>query len=437
MITYLLKTHNIFLSKAFRMKKLITFYFLSISFKRKGIVLCACTFFVVYISNGQSLREYIVEAEGNNPEIKALQHVYDISVERINEVSGLPNTTIGSGYFVSEPETRTGAQKASFSVEQDLPWFGTIKARKETAFAESEVYKNKLEIVKRKITLEVEEKYYKLYELKARQKILDEQEKLLDTYLEIALKEVENNGASTVDVLKLNIAKNNLQNQKEIVKGEALTVETAMNQVLHRDGFDPLLIPDNLFIPDEEPTMLLDDITYHPELVTYDQLKDVIEKKETVNAREARPSIGIGLDYVIVQERPNLSFSDNGKDIVMPQVSVSVPIFTKKHSSRSKQYELQKEEMFQKKEAKQNKLETLMEEAINNRITARINYNTQQKNIGQVKQAEKILISKYQTAQLDFEELLDVQQMLLTFENKKIEAIAMYFMQTATLNYLR
>ena len=437
MITYLLKTHNIFLSKAFRMKKLITFYFLSISFKRKGIVLCACTFFVVYISNGQSLREYIVEAEGNNPEIKALQHVYDISVERINEVSGLPNTTIGSGYFVSEPETRTGAQKASFSVEQDLPWFGTIKARKETAFAESEVYKNKLEIVKRKITLEVEEKYYKLYELKARQKILDEQEKLLDTYLEIALKEVENNGASTVDVLKLNIAKNNLQNQKEIVKGEALTVETAMNQVLHRDGFDPLLIPDNLFIPDEEPTMLLDDITYHPELVTYDQLKDVIEKKETVNAREALPSIGIGLDYVIVQERPNLSFSDNGKDIVMPQVSVSVPIFTKKHSSRSKQYELQKEEMFQKKEAKQNKLETLMEEAINNRITARINYNTQQKNIGQVKQAEKILISKYQTAQLDFEELLDVQQMLLTFENKKIEAIAMYFMQTATLNYLR
>ena len=437
MITYLLKTNNIFLSKAFRMKKLITFYFLSISFKRKGIVLCACTFFVVYISNGQSLREYIVEAEGNNPEIKALQHVYDISVERINEVSGLPNTTIGSGYFVSEPETRTGAQKASFSVEQDLPWFGTIKARKETAFAESEVYKNKLEIVKRKITLEVEEKYYKLYELKARQKILDEQEKLLDTYLEIALKEVENNGASTVDVLKLNIAKNNLQNQKEIVKGEALTVETAMNQVLHRDGFDPLLIPDNLFIPDEEPTLLLDDIIYHPELVTYDQLKDVIEKKETVNAREALPSIGIGLDYVIVQERPNLSFSDNGKDIVMPQVSVSVPIFTKKHSSRSKQYELQKEEMFQKKEAKQNKLETLMEEAINNRITARINYNTQQKNIGQVKQAEKILISKYQTAQLDFEELLDVQQMLLTFENKKIEAIAMYFMQTATLNYLR
>ena len=121
----------------------------------------------------------------------------------------------------------------------------------------------------------------------------------------------------------------------------------------------------------------------------------------------------------------------------MPMVSFSVPIFSKKHSARSKRYELEKEEMFQKREASQNRLEHIMEEAINNRITARINYNTQQKNIAQLKQAEKIVLSGYETAQLDFEEILDIQQMSLEFESKKIEAIARYFMQTAVLNYLR
>ncbi|MFD2563028.1 TolC family protein [Aquimarina rubra] len=403
--------------------------------KKQSLILLSLLSFL--FSNGQTLQEYIKEAQKNNPELKAFQNALDASIEKVNEAGSLPNTKIGTGYFISEPETRTGAQKAKFTAQQNIPWFGTIKARKESASLESDVHKNKLEIVKRKITLQVEQKYYKLYELKATQNVLEEQDKLLDTYIEIALKGVENNRASTVDVLKLNIAKNNLQNQKEILKGEILTAETALNQLLHRDGFDPLMIPDNLFIPEEEPTMMLDDIIYHPELLTYDHLNDLLEKKEVVNTKEALPSIGLGLDYVVVQERPDVSFSDNGKDIVMPMLSFSIPLFSKKYSSRSKQYELQKEEVFQKREASQNNLENLLEEAINNRITARINYNTQQKNLEQAKQAEKVLLSEYQTAQIDFEEILDIQQMLLDFESKKIQAISMYFMQTAVLNYLR
>lgn len=403
----------------------------------KTLITFGLLFFLFQGLKGQTLQDYIKEAKENNPELKAFRNALKVSEEKVNEVGGLPNTTIGTGYFVSEPETRTGAQKAKFSAQQRIPWFGTIKARKETASSESEVSKNELEIAIRKITLQVEQAYYNLYELKARQNVLTKQEKLLDTYIEIALKEVENNRASTVDVLKLNIAKNNLQNEKEILKGEILTSETVMNQLLHRDGFDPLIVPDNLFIPDEEPTMMLDDITFHPELMTYDFLNDLLEKKEDVNAKEALPSIGLGLDYVIVEERPNIDFSDNGKDIVMPSLSLSIPIFSKKHSSRSKQYELQKEEVYQKREASQNSLENMMEKAINNRITARIHYDTQQKNIEQAKQAEQIIVSGYETTQLDFEEILDVQQMLLNFENEKVKAIAQYFKQTAILNYLR
>lgn len=428
---------NSFLISIFEYLKLSPFCFLRLIVFKKRSITIVLLFLFFHPTSGQTLPEYIKEAKENNPELSAYQHALEVSLEKVNEAKSLSNTKIATGYFVSEPETRTGAQKAKFSAQQEIPWFGTIKARKETATAESEVHKNNLEIAKRKVVLQVEKKYYKLYELKARQNVLKKQDTLLDTYLSIAIKGVENNNASAVDVLKLNIAKNNLLNQEEILKGEILTTETAMNQLLHRDGFDALVIPDNLYIPDEEPTMMLDDIVYHPELVTYDHLTDLLDKKAVVNTKEGLPSIGVGLDYVIVQERPDVSFSDNGKDIVMPMLSFSVPLFSKKHSSRTKQYELQKEEILQKREASQNMLENLMEEAINNRITARINYNTQQKNITQAKQAEEILLSGYQTAQLNFEELLDIQQMVLSFENKKIEAVAQYFMQTAVLNYLR
>jgi len=386
--------------------------------------------------NGQTLTEYKREALENNPALKAWNQAVSIEVQKAKELMDLPDTKIGVGYFVSEPETRTGAQKARFSAQQDLPWFGTISARKKMAIVEQEITKNKLEIAKRKVILQLEKKYYELYELKAITKVLKKRDTLLSTYLQIAQTEVENGRASVVDVLKLNIAKNELQNQKEIIKGQMLTAETAMNKVLHRDGFDPLYVPDNLFIPVEEPTMLLDDISYHPEVLGFDHLQEIIDKKDKINTKESLPSIGLGIDYVIVEERSEINFPDNGKDVIMPKLTFSMPIFSKKYKARSQKYELQKEEALQRREASQNVLQHTMEKAINNRITSRINYDTQLKNIEQTKQAEEVLLAAYQTAQVDFAALLDIQQMVIDFEIKKIKAISSYFRQTAILNYL-
>ena len=80
-------------------------------------------------TKAQSLESYLQEAEQNSPMIQALELRYNIAKEKVNEVNTLPNTTVAAGYFVSEPETRTGAQRARFSVSQMLPWFGTITAR--------------------------------------------------------------------------------------------------------------------------------------------------------------------------------------------------------------------------------------------------------------------------------------------------------------------
>ena len=43
--------------------------------------------------------------------------------------------------------------------------------------------------------------------------------------------------------------------------------------------------------------------------------------------------LGFGLDYIYVEKRPDMNFSDNGKDIIMPMVSLSIPVFNKKYKS--------------------------------------------------------------------------------------------------------
>ncbi len=402
---------------------------------KRGLISILFTCFFVQ-SNAQTLQGYIEEAVQNNPQIKALQYTYEASLEKVNEAGSLPNTRIGAGYFVSEPETRTGAQKARFSASQPFPWFGTLKAKKEKEVSAGEVLKNDLRILQAKIALDVKKQYYDLYALKAKKKILKEQKLLLEKYKELSISEVTNNKASAVDVLMINIAQNQLNNTTEILKGKIFNTEASFNKILDRDGFEALVVPDNLFMPDEEPTLTIDEITYHPELLKYDALDQMIIAAQKVNGKERLPGLSVGVDYVVVEERPDMNFSDNGKDIIMPMVSFSIPLFSKRFKSRGKQFELQQESHLQQRAFEQNRLEEILEKAINDRITARIKYTTQIKNIEQSKQAERVALSVYQTGMLDFDELLKIQEMILDFEIEKIEAIKDYFMQTAILNYL-
>ena len=146
--------------------------------------------------------------------------------------------------------------------------------------------------------------------------------------------------------------------------------------------------------------------------------------------------IGFGLDYISVEPRPDMNFTDNGKDILMPMVSVSIPIFNKKYRSVSKQNELQRQEIQFQKQERLNALETLLDKAINERISSRISYATQTKNLKQAKDAEDILIKSYETGTINFNDVLDVQELQLKFQMNQIEAVKNYFIQSAIINYL-
>ena len=85
------------------------------------------------MAQGQTLEDYLRVAAQNNPEIQAFELNYRLALEKVEEASSLPNLDLGFGYFVSEPETRTGAQTTRFAVTQMLPWFGTLSARQSYA----------------------------------------------------------------------------------------------------------------------------------------------------------------------------------------------------------------------------------------------------------------------------------------------------------------
>lgn len=389
-----------------------------------------------FVAQAQSLDLLIEEALQNNPEIQKFELQYRIATEKVNEVNTIPNTEFAVGYFISEPETRTGAQRARFSVKQMLPWFGNITARENYVSSLADAKYEDIVIAKRKLITSVSQSYYNLYSNKAKQHVLAENIKLLETYETLALTSVEVGKASAVDVLRLQMRQNEMQQLRDVLQQQFLSEQTSLNNFLNRDDTVSIQVVDELLIPSEDVEINSSPLALHPELSKYDKLFKSVEQSELLNQKESSPMIGFGLDYIAVSERTDMNLLDNGKDIIMPMVSVSIPIFNKKYTSVSKQNELQQQEINYQKQERLNTLETLLDRAIKDRISARISNETATNNLKQAKDAENILIKSYETGTIDFKDVLDIQELQLKFQMNQIDAIKAYYVQTTIINYL-
>lgn len=401
----------------------------------KNIINIVIGLLMVTALKAQTLDSYIQEAENNNPEVQAFELRYNISKEKVEEADAFPKTEVSAGVFVSEPETRTGAQKARFSVKQMLPWFGSITLRENYASSLAEVDYLDIVITKRKLRLSVSQSYYELYAIEEKQVVLEENIQLLNTYEKLALTSVEVGGASAVDVLRLQIRQNELKEAKQVLEQEYKAVQTQFNNFLNRNENTSIAVVDALSV--EEPIEIQQvQLELHPELEKYDRLYESVAHSEVLNQKEANPNLGFGLDYIPVAKRPGMDFSDNGKDILMPMVSLSIPIFNNNYKSRTVQNELRQEEINAQKANRRNLLETILSDALNNKEASYIKYKTQLRNLEQAKNAEKILVKNYETGTIDFNDVLDIQELQLRFQMNLIEAVKNYYVQTTIINYL-
>ncbi len=383
----------------------------------------------------QDLQKYIEKAEENNPGIQAMETHYKISEEKIKEANSLPNTEISGGYFIKTPETRTGPQVYKLSARQMLPWFGTIGTHEDFARSVANTDNLKLIIARRKLALNVAESFYQLYALKAKQKVLNQNIELLETYHELALNSVETGNATAVEVLKLQIRQNDLQQQIEVLEQEFLAEKSDFNSLLGQTPTTRAEVPDSIFLPKDDLPVSFN-VENHPELLELDQVSASVNASEKLNQKQALPNVGVGVDYVAVAPRTDMNVSDNGKDILMPMISLSIPIFNNKFKSVSRQNELQLQEIQSKKQDRINTLKSLLESSLKRRDAARISYHTQLKNLSQANDAEEILRKNYETGTIDFQEVLDIQELQLKFQTNLIEAVKNYYSQSAIINYI-
>lgn len=400
----------------------------------KNTILILSLFLVSGFAKAQVLEDLIQEAYTNSPEIQKFDVQYKIASEKVNEANSLRNTDFNFGYMAVAPEMEMPMERFRVSVMQMLPWFGTISARKNYAASMAEAQYVEVVIAKRKLALSISQRYYQLYEIRAKQEVLDKNITLLQTYERLALNSLEVGKASAVDVLRLQIRQNELRQQKEVLLQENKEIQAAINSLMNLPYDKEVVVVGSFEIPEEENYYNYENLDVNPELLKYDKLYQSVEQAEVLNQKESAPMLGFGVEYVNQENSPMIT--SPYKDMVMPMVSLSIPIFNNKYKSQTRQNELRKQEIQFQKEERLNVLKADLSKAISQQNQARIKFSIQKQNLKQAEDAEEILIKNYETGIIDFKDILDIQELQLKFQTAQIESVTMYYVQSAIINYL-
>ena len=385
----------------------------------------------------QTLDSYLEMAAKNNPGLQSKYKEFEAALQKIPQVNALPDPSFSFGYFISPVETRVGPQRAKFSLSQMFPWFGTLEAKGDAAaLMAAAKYQSFLE-AQNKLYFDVAASYYPLYELQQMQEIELENIEILESYKTIATRKFENGAAPMVDVLRVDIILKDSRTNLEILNEKEHALVSTFNNLLNRNENEDVIVADTLQATGVEIEAVKDSLLLRNPTINALDLKTKASKaNEIIAQKQGLPNIGVGLDYVVVGEPSGMSVADAGKDILMPMVSVSIPLFRKKYDAAEKEARFMQESYTLQKENVLNSLSSEFDRTLFE-ITQQLELlKLYREQVTTTEQSLNLLFSSYGNSGKEFEEVLRMQQQLLKYEKMMATAEVQYQIALAKLNYI-
>ena len=398
----------------------INFYFLiSINFPN------------VYAQETESLNQYLPIAGENNPKLKSLFNQYSAALEEVPQAGTLPDPQLSFAVFIQPIETRVGAQRASFSVSQMFPWFGTLTAQERMAAERAKVKLQQFEDAKLELFKQVKVTYNDLYYLQKATQITRANLELLASFKELARVNFEGARAGFADVLRVQMEEEDLQNRLQYLEEGRLPLITQFEQLLNQTLAEPIALPDSLW---QEELVLAKDSIFRTILANNPRLAELryeaqaYESQATVAKKMGLPSFTLGGSYTSIAARtdtgmPGTDVPNNGQDaILFPQVGVRLPLYRKKYRAMEKQATLQQEAVAISEESIQDQLLTELEQLYRNYQDAQRRVALNNRLADLAERTLGLLQTEFSTGEADFEEVIRLQQQLLNYQLQKEQA---------------
>ncbi len=381
-------------------------------------------FFSCNLIYSQSLNDYFLIAAENNSSLKASYKEYEAAIQRITQAKSLPDPQIGFGFYLSPNGSPFFQENLRISLSQTLPWFGTLKAEGDAYALEADALFQNFINERNQLYFEVSKKYYQLVKIKQLIDIEKSNLSLLNSYKSITKVKFENNEGTLVDILRVEMLIDEANLNIKLFNEEIEPVASTFNQLLNRD-FNEEVIIDEKELKNEYDAQF--DIENHPQIQSLSLLIEAEKQKSRAVKLSGMPQFSVGLDYEILQGQNNM---------LMPMVNFSIPIFRKKYQGAIRQSELMQESFAYQKENFKNVVEAELKNLLFNinkqDDLLKLYDNQEQKS----KTSLNLLYSGYSNDGEKFEEVLRMQQQLLNYQTKKVEASVELSTLIAELEYL-
>lgn len=302
----------------------------------------------------QTVDHFIELALDHNPGLEALRLGYESSKEQSNQVGDYPDPKVNLGIGVLPVETRLGAQRFRVGVSQSIPWKGLLDARKDAKYLQAESLSYKDDVKEIDIAYAIRTAYNSLIFLEESKRIMVRKIELLNVLSEIVQSSVSSGKGRLSNALLV-------QRNKEAIENDLLLLEKKKEQpliMINRWTGRPLDQGIELFetmedIQNEENYVFFAK-NDHPEFKILDSKIAASEKSVELTFLEAKPKIGVGLDYAWIDGRNDVDMlSGNGRDVLMPMGSISIPLHKDRFEAKRREEKIRQESLNALKTEKQ------------------------------------------------------------------------------------
>ncbi|XOV67559.1 MAG: TolC family protein [Fluviicola sp.] len=377
-------------------------------------------------TNAQPLDSILMRVVENNGELKSLQLEFEAELLRVDQVSQLPDPQLGVGVPILRPETRLGPQTIMVSASQMFPWFGTLKSKEDVVISMSKAKFEQVEAKRLVLFNQVKNAYYKLQFLNEKEEILTDILSQLNILKNVSLANVESGKASSTNVLRIQLKIDDLNNTLDKTEQEKEKEYAVINGITRQRWSNVIRTEGEM----ELPLMTFDLEVYQkriqsdfPMIRMLDMQKEASLNRLEVNRKMGAPKFGIGLDYALVNERVDMNPANNGRDILVPKVMVSVPIYRKAYKSKEKEELLIQESLDFSKEQLVAELLSILIQYKTEYDIAVLDKNLAQRQIETSTLVYNMLIKDYSSTGKGFDELLEVQLQMLNYKLQEKQSL--------------
>jgi outer membrane protein TolC len=465
--------------------------------KKQNIIFMALWIATSVAGQTDSLNRYLETAARRNPSVKAAFHTYEASLQKAPQAGAYQDPQLEMGFFLKPMNIVDGRQIAQFQLMQMFPWFGVRKAARTEAQHEAAMAFAQFREARDKLYLEVYTQWNVLCGLQQRLINNRENQTLLQQLERLALQKFTSPTGSTnaspaaarngdmggaspsgsagmdgmtaapraqkadaastsgnatsmggaggslssgmAEVLRIQLERVELESDIESVLSEIIAGKALFNALLHRPPEAEVMIPDALvqipfFLDMATATRLIAD--QNPMLGMLDEEKAAYTAKAEMDRKMGYPMFGIGLQYTLIGKNGGsmgAAGSMDGKDMVMPMMSVSIPIYRNKYKAARQESELLRQASEEKYADTFNRLQAELYQSQHLLDDASRKIARYQKQAALTQTTYNLMVQEFTSGKSGLGEIIELQRRLLNYRIKEAEAIAAYNTMAANI----